>query len=95
MTDTITKYPVLEKIIYHAAHCNGTCPALDLEIDSNYGVLVKRDIWSAKGKPDKRRSGNFKGKIARSAYLNLLTTLVRSNYTELNFPPNYCCDGSS
>jgi hypothetical protein len=38
MTDTITKYPVLEKIIYHAAHCNGTCPALDLEIDSNYGV---------------------------------------------------------
>lgn len=94
IADTGAKYLVLEKIIYHSSHCNGTCPALDLEIDSNYDVLLKRDIWTAKGESDKRRSGNFKGKIDPRAYFNLFATLVRSNYLVLKFPPIYCCDGS-
>jgi hypothetical protein len=92
--DSFTKHLVVEKIIYHSGHCNGTCPAIDLEIDSNYDVFLKRDIWLGKGESDKFRSGSFKGKIDPHTYFNLVATLISSKYTELKFPANYCCDGA-
>ena len=91
---TTTKYLTLEKIIYHSSHCNGTCPVIDMEIDSNYNVCLHREIWTGKGEPDKYRSGNFKGKIDPHAYFNLSAALISSNYVNLKFPPIYCCDGA-
>jgi hypothetical protein len=90
---TTTTHWALEKIIYHSGHCNGTCPAIDLEIDSNNNVLLKRDIWTAKGVTDKHHSGSFKGKIDPHTYFNLIATLLSSDYSNLTFPAIFCCDG--
>src|ERR1700743_1477205 len=77
---------IFEKIIYHSGHCNGTCPQIDLEIDSNGVILLKRDIWSKKGVTDPRKSGNFKGKIDPETYFGLCTRLFASDYAHLEFP---------
>lgn len=85
---------VLEKLIYHAGPCNGTCPTIDLEIDSSRNIYVRRGLWIARGRPDKVHSGNFEGKIDRHTYSRLLAALVSSHYAHLQFPPDFCCDGS-
>jgi hypothetical protein len=54
---TTSEKLVFEKIIYHSTHCNGTCPQIDLEIDSSNDVLLKREIWNGKGVVDNHRSG--------------------------------------
>jgi hypothetical protein len=63
--DSVNKALVLERVIYHAGPCNGICPTIDMIIDSNRDVYVRRTIWTVKGEPDKAHSGNFKGKIDR------------------------------
>jgi Domain of unknown function (DUF6438) len=83
----------VEKVIYHSSHCYGTCPAIDLEVDSNYDVALKLDVWGAKGETDKHLSGNFKGKIDPHTYFKLVAALVSSHYADLKFPPIFCCDG--
>lgn len=83
---------VFEKLIYHSGHCNGACPQIDLEIDSNNNVLLKREFWKGKGVIDNHRSGNFKGKIEPKTYFSLITTLIASNYIDMKFPPVFCCD---
>jgi hypothetical protein len=50
-------------------------PAIDLEIDSNFDVFLKREIWKEKGETDEARSGNFKGKIDPHTYFNLFAVL--------------------
>jgi hypothetical protein len=37
---------------------------IDLEIDRNYDVFLKQEIWKGKGETDEARSGNFKGNKA-------------------------------
>ena len=83
----------VEKIIYHSSHCNGTCPQIDLEIDSNGNIFLKREFWKGKGVTDKHRSGNIEGKIGPKTYFNLVANLIASDFTSLKFPPIFCCDG--
>jgi hypothetical protein len=83
---------IFEKIIYHSSHCNGTCPLIDLEIDSNRTTLLRLDIWKGKGVTDKHKSGTFKGKIEPKTYFNLIAILIGSDYANLKFPPEFCCD---
>jgi hypothetical protein len=92
MRDTAASHFVLEKLIYHSSRCEGPCPAIDLEIDSNYDALLKLDVINAKDEIDIHQSGGFKGKIDPHAYFDLVAILIASNYTELKFPAEYCCD---
>jgi hypothetical protein len=85
---------VLEKVIFHTGQCYGTCPQIDMEIDSNYNVMLKRNLYTKKGVLDLRRSGSFKGKVSPKTYFNLFATLVKSDYSNLKFPVNFCCDGA-
>ena len=84
---------IFEKIIYHSGQCNGICPEIDLEIDSNNNVLLKKSIWKEKGLIDNHKSGNFKGKIDPKTYFNLMANLIASDYSNLKFRPVFCCDG--
>lgn len=84
---------IFEKIIYHSSHCNGTCPQIDLEIDSNRTFLLKLDIWKGKGVTDDHKSGTFKSEIDPKTFFNLFANLIASDYTNLKFPPEFCCDG--
>ena len=91
--DPGTEKPVFEKIIYHSSHCYGTCPKIDLEIDSNLCIILKREFWKAKGVNDRHGSGNFKGKITPKVYFDLVANLITCDYINLKFPPILCCDG--
>lgn len=83
---------VFEKLIYHSSRCYGTCPQIDLEIDSNLNIALKREFWKRKGVRDKRMSGSFKGKIKSGVYNNLVAHLIACDYINLKFPPILCCD---
>lgn len=83
-----------EKIVFHTTQCFGSCPVVDMEIDSNRNVVVHRVIFKGKGRghEDDGLSGNFKGTIDVTSYKRLIDTLVASNYANLKFPAEFCCD---
>jgi hypothetical protein len=83
---------VFTKIVYHSSRCYGTCPEIDLQIDSSRNILLHRQFWKSKGETEDHRSGNFIGSIDTRTYSNLIAILISSNYTKLKFPPEFCCD---
>src|SRR6187399_743486 len=83
---------VFEKIIFHTTRCFGSCPVIDMEIDSKRRVVIHRAIYKGKSQIDKKTSGNFKGKLDLKTYRELIDTLKASDYTHLKFPAEFCCD---
>ena len=75
----------LSKLVYHVSRCNGTCPSMDLEIDSNKAVYVNREFYKTKSEIDSANSGRFKGILTREQDKQLLEILKRSNLDSLKF----------
>ena len=84
---------VLSKIVFHSSRCNGLCPKLDFEIDSNNDIFVFREFYLTKSKIDKKNSGNFKGTVKNQDYQKLIAALDNLNLDTLEFPDVKCCDG--
>lgn len=83
----------LSKIIFHSSRCNGTCPRIDLEIDSSKSLFVDREYFKTKSETDKRFSGQFKGLLSQEDYNKLLGLLHSCNIDNLNFPSSDMMDG--
>ncbi|GEM_PF-3459926 len=83
---------VFEKIIFHSSRCFGTCPRIDLEIDSNQNVYVSREFFKTKGETEIEYSGQFRGSLEHNDYKKLITLLGAANLHNLNFPNVTCCD---
>lgn len=81
-----------EKLIFHSSRCNGTCPKIDLAIDSHRNILVNREFFITKSQTDKSKSGQFKGNLTPEKFNELLQVLQKSNYENLQFPDITCCD---
>jgi hypothetical protein len=77
----------LSKIVYHLSRCNGSCPSMDLEIDSNKTVYVNREYYKTKSDLDSSRSGRFKGTLTREQHIKLVEVLKKSNLDSLQFTP--------
>lgn len=75
------------KVVYHLSRCNGTCPSMDLEIDSNKNVYVNREFYKTKSLIDSANSGTFKGKLTPAQDSQLTEVLKKSNLDSLEFPP--------
>jgi hypothetical protein len=75
------------KIVYHLSRCNGTCPSIDLEIDSNKAIYVNREFYKTKSEIDSANSGRFKGKLTPEQDKMLLEVLKKSNLDSLQFAP--------
>ncbi len=75
------------KIVYHLGRCNGTCPSMDLEIDSTKAVYVNREFYKTKSEIDSANSGRFKGKRTPSQDSLLVDVLKKSNLDSLEFAP--------
>ena len=76
-----------EKIIYHTTTCFGSCPEIDLEIDSNKKIYLS--VWYMDGSPtqtSKERSGEFEGVLSDSLYNELILLLQTCNLKTLYFP---------
>jgi Domain of unknown function (DUF6438) len=84
----------LSKIIFHLSRCNGTCPKIDLEIDSAKNVYVSREYFKSKSETDKTYSGQFKGNLSQKDYNKLLKLLQSSNIDTLTFPSTTMVDVS-
>ncbi|MBC7874479.1 MAG: hypothetical protein H7Y01_10810 [Ferruginibacter sp.] len=82
-----------EKLIYHSSRCDGTCPQVDLQIDSNRIIIVNRVFFDSKGEIDSSRSGNFKGVLEPAGYDQFMKELQSADFKNLKFPDIQCCDG--
>lgn len=82
----------LEKIIFHSSRCNGSCPSIDLEIDSSRKIFVNREYYKTKSDLDKRFSGPFSGSLEQSKYNKLIELLQNCSLDTLQFPDIICCD---
>ena len=83
----------LSKIIFHSSRCNGTCPRIDLEIDSSKNLFVDREYFKTKSETDKRFSGQFKGVLSQADYNKLFGLLQNSNIDTLKFQKSDLMDG--
>jgi hypothetical protein len=83
----------LDKIIFHSSRCNGTCPSIDLEIDSSKNIFVNREYYKSKSNIDIRFSGLFTGSLNPANYTMLIVLLQNCNLDTLKFPDITCCDG--
>jgi hypothetical protein len=82
-----------EKIIYHSTDCFGSCPIIDLEIDSNKNIYFSGkffidDMWTV----DSLKSGQFIGVLTDTLYNKLLNILKTCNLRTLDFQEIECCD---
>jgi hypothetical protein len=77
----------VSKVVYHLSRCNGTCPSMDLEIDSNKNIYVNREFYKTKGLVDSANSGTFKGKLTAAQADQLKAVLKKSNIDSLEFAP--------
>ena len=75
------------KVVYHLSRCNGSCPSMDLEIDSARNVYVNREFYKSKSEMDSAKSGTFKGKLTAAQDTQLVEVLKKSNLDSLEFPP--------
>jgi hypothetical protein len=82
----------LAKIIFHSSRCNGTCPSIDVEIDSSRKIFVYREYYKTKSDLDKRFSGQFSGSLDQSKYNKLIELLQNCSLDTLQFPDITCCD---
>ena len=77
----------LSKLVYHASRCNGSCPSIDLEIDSSKAVYVNREFYKTKSEMDSANSGRFKGTLTQEQDIKLMEVLKKSNLDSLEFAP--------
>lgn len=82
----------LSKIVFHLSRCNGTCPRIDLEIDSSKNLYVDREYFKTKSETDTRFSGQFKGVLSQQDYDKLLELLLSANIDQLEFPKSGLMD---
>lgn len=75
----------LSKIIYHLSRCNGTCPQLDLQVDSSRNFFVNREYFKTKSETDSTFSGQFKGQLTQEDYNKLIALLEASHLDTLTF----------
>ncbi len=82
-----------EKLIFHSSRCNGACPQVDFEIDSNRIIVLNREFFKTKSETNKSKSGQFKGVLNQQKFSEFFQVLKSSDYKNLKFPDIVCCDG--
>src|ERR1700704_53537 len=73
------------KIVFHASRCFGTCPQIDLQLDSNRNIYVNRQFFTSKGEQDKAHSGQFTGVLDNAAFKQLVKILAASDIEHWRF----------
>jgi len=84
-----------EKIIYHTTSCFGSCPTIDLEIDSNRNVYLKGQFYKGNSmfEIDSVSSGQFIGRLNETLFTELIDIIQTCNMKTLVFPEIHGADG--
>ena len=81
------------KLVYHSSYCFGSCPKIDMQIDSKRNIYVYRDSDAETAKLNGASAkGYFKGVLDVKTYNRLLKTLLKSKYNRQQWPDVTCCD---
>jgi hypothetical protein len=81
-----------EKLIFHTTVCFGSCPVLDIQIDSNKEILYHALIPKNKSRLSPSDTFNCKGTLRQPEYDQLLRLLKTSNLRNLQYNVQTCCD---
>ena len=79
-------------ITFHSSACNGTCPDISMNINSERKVQLIRTIYTKKGVSDTTRSGGYKGELSLKEYDQLLKFIKTVDWDNLKFEKVTCCD---
>jgi hypothetical protein len=85
-----------EKLEFHASTCFGSCPQINLIIDSEGFIKANNTYYSDfnGNEVDEEKSGNFKGKLDNSYLMELEDLLIKSKIGTIKINENtLCCDG--
>ena len=95
-SQTATNRNVFEfsSLTFHATACNGTCPDISMNLYQDKRIELSREIYTAKGKIDTSKTGNFKGELSDNDFKTIILYLSKINWDTITFPNIYCCDGS-
>lgn len=93
LTNSIAQEIKFEKIIYHSSLCFGSCPVIDLQIDSNKNILLRREVVSFKRNNETPSLKKYNGFLTQPEYDSVLTLLKKADYKNLQFEDVQCCDG--
>ena len=85
----------LEKLVFRASRCFGTCPEMALAVTADRQLTMNATYFTGKSDVDKERSGSFTGQLDSATYDSLVQVLVQSRITTLKMPEaELCCDGA-
>lgn len=82
------------ELTFHSSNCNGTCPDISVNINSEKKIQLVRVIYNSKGQSDSSLSGTFKGTLQSKDYNKLIRHLKKCDFDSLKFPEVLCCDSS-
>jgi hypothetical protein len=82
------------QLTFHLSECNGSCPAISMNVYSNKTIELSRTIYKSKDKVDTAASGNFKGQLSGKSYNKIIGLLAEVNWDTIVFPKVLCCDKS-
>lgn len=79
-------------ITFYSSECNGTCPDITLNINSQKKTQLIRQIFKSKGVVDTSKSGGFKGELSQKDFDKLILLIKDINWDNVDWPKVTCCD---
>jgi hypothetical protein len=80
------------QLTFHLSECNGSCPAISMNVYSDKTIELSRTIYKSKGNVDSTVSGNFKGTLNEKSYKKIVSLLEEVNWDTIVIPKVLCCD---
>lgn len=80
------------ELTFHSSSCNGSCPDISLNINSEGSIRLIRIFYQSKGVEDTVNSGSFKGSLDTKNYQKLQSLLKEVDWQAVTFPDVTCCD---
>jgi len=92
LTNNTAKQLQFNRLVYHTSFCFGSCPKIDMLIDSAGNISLRRETISVKsmGKPGLNM---YKGQLTNTQYDSVINLLAQVNYKSLVWDDVTCCDG--
>lgn len=88
----------LEKLVFRTSACYGSCPILNLNLNSDRKIELEATYFDKNGIYGiEEKSGSFTGEIDEQTYNELLELLIQAKIDLFNIIPNdfeLCCDGA-
>lgn len=79
-------------ITFYSSECNGTCPDITMNINSDKTTQLIRQVFKSKGVADTSKSGGFKGKLSQKDFDKLILLIKEIDWDHIDWPKVSCCD---